>query len=82
MSFNTPTGLYECSIQGQQANAQVKYVIVVYDKAGNEFGSQQGQYYTYTVVPEQFSLELSLLLILSILSMVMLQKKSAIAEKV
>lgn len=82
MSLNTTTGLYECSIQGQQANAQVKYMIIAYDNAGNEFGNQQGQYYVYTVVPEQFSLGLSLLLILSTLSMVMLRKKYATAERV
>jgi hypothetical protein len=65
MSFNPATGLYECSVPGQQANTQVEYRILVYDKAGNKkIADNQGQYYVYTVVPEFSPLQTPLLFIM------------------
>jgi hypothetical protein len=65
MSFNPATGLYECSVPGQQANTQVEYRILLYDKAGNKkIADNQGQYYVYTVVPEFSPLQTPLLFIM------------------
>lgn len=77
-SFNSRTGLYECTIPGQQANAQVEYRILVYDNAGNEkIGDNQGQYYVYTVVPEFPPLEAAFLFILMTLFAVAFHTKAS-----
>jgi hypothetical protein len=53
MTLNVSTGLYEASIQGQQAGTLVKYKLIAYDNAGNLIvEDNNGHYYTYTVIPE------------------------------
>ncbi len=53
ITLNATTGLYEATIPGQEANIIVKYKIIAYDNAGNyKIEDNNGQYYTYTVIPE------------------------------
>jgi hypothetical protein len=53
MTFNSTIGLYEATIQVQQANTLVRYKFVAYDNAGNYIVDDNGgQYYVYTVIPE------------------------------
>jgi len=53
MTFNSTTGHYEAAIQVQHANILVKYKIIAYDNAENiKVEDNNGQYYTYTVIPE------------------------------
>jgi len=65
MALNAATGLYDCMVPGQQANARVEYRILAYDNAGNEkIGDNQGQYYVYTVVPEYLPIQVAFLFII------------------
>jgi hypothetical protein len=53
MILNATTGLYEATIQGQQAYTLIKYKIIACDNAGNRVvEDNNGQYYVYTVIPE------------------------------
>ena len=62
MTLNLTAGLYETSIQVQQAQTNVRYKITAYDNAGNfKVDDNNGTYYGYTVIPE-FSSFLILLL--------------------
>ena len=53
MTLNQTTMLYEAFIQIQELNVEVEYRIIAYDNAGNvALEDNNGQYYTYTVIPE------------------------------
>jgi len=82
MSFNSTTGLYECTVPGQQANTRVEYRILAYDNAGNEkIGDNQGQYYIYTVVPEFPPLGAAFLFIIMTLLIVAFREKHRSREE-
>jgi hypothetical protein len=82
MTFNSTTGLYECTVSGQQANTRVKYRILAYDNAGNEkIGDNQGQYYIYTVVPEFPPLGAAFLFIIMTLLVVAFREKHRSREE-
>jgi len=68
MTFNSTTRVYEAAIQVEHANVLLKYKIIVYDNAGNiKIEDNDGQYYTYTVIPE-FPLTLILALFMTVTS--------------
>jgi hypothetical protein len=77
MTFNSTTGLYETTIQVQQANTLVKYKITAYDNAGNlKVEDNNGTYYAYTVIPEfQSTMILPLLMLTTLIATVLLKKK-------
>jgi hypothetical protein len=82
MVLNATTGLYECMVPGQQANARVEYRILAYDNAGNEkTGDNQGQYYVYTVVPEYLPLQAAFLFIMVTSLMVAYRRKDRATEE-
>jgi hypothetical protein len=82
MSFDSASGLYECVVPGQQANTQVEYRILAYDNAGNEqIADNQGQYYTYTVVPEFPSLEAAILFFIITLLVVAFREKASVKRR-
>jgi len=73
MTLNVSTGLYEASIQGQQAGTLVKYKLIAYDNAGNLIVED----YTYTVIPEFPSTALlAISVILSTIIIVLASRKS------
>jgi hypothetical protein len=82
MVLNAATGLYECTVPGQQANARVEYRILAYDNAGNEeIGDDQGQYYVYTVVPEYLPLQAAFLFVTVTSLMVAYRRKDRATEE-
>jgi len=77
MTLNTTTGLYEETIQGQQANTLVKYKVISYDNAGNlKVEDNHGQYYVYTVIPEFPSTMFLLLFLIVALALSVFKKKA------
>ncbi|MEM2105962.1 MAG: PQQ-binding-like beta-propeller repeat protein [Candidatus Bathyarchaeia archaeon] len=72
MHFNESIGLYETEIPGQPENTLVKYKIVAYDHAGNNFEQNgAGSYYPYTVIPE-FPAIITLTLLIAITTPVLI----------
>jgi PKD repeat protein len=77
MVLNTTTGLYEDTIQGQQANTTVKYKIIVYDNAGNlKVEDKNGEFYVYIVIPEFPSTMFLLLFLIVTLALAVFKKKA------
>jgi hypothetical protein len=75
MTFNSTTDLYEAIVQVQHANVLVKYKVTAYDNAGNiEVEDNNGQYYTYAVIPEFPSTLILTLFLLAALTAVTLSK--------
>ena len=75
MTFNSTTGLYEATIQVQQANILVRYKIIAYDNAGNiRVEDNNGQYYAYAVIPEFPSTLILVLFMLATLTAIALWK--------
>ncbi|MBS7616771.1 right-handed parallel beta-helix repeat-containing protein [Candidatus Bathyarchaeota archaeon] len=76
MTFNITTGLYEATIQGQQADTLVKYKIIAYDNAENfAVDDNNGEYYVYTVIPEFPSTIFLLLFIIAALAVVVFKRE-------
>ena len=77
MILNATTGLYEVTIPGQQAGNIVKYKIIAYDIAGNyKIEDNDGQFYTYTVIPEFSStLILALFMLTTLIATVLWKTK-------
>jgi len=68
MTLNATTGLYEATILVQEANTIVKYKTIAYDNAGNiKIEDNNGQYYTYMVIPEYPSTPILAFFLLTIL---------------
>jgi hypothetical protein len=75
MILNATTRLYEATIPAQPANTSVKYKIIAYDNAGNRIvEDNNGQYYTYTVIPIFPSTFIFLLLMMATLIATVLRK--------
>jgi PKD repeat protein len=80
MTFNSAIRLYEAAIQVQHANVLVEYKIIAYDNAGNiKVEDNNGQYYTYTVIPEFPSTPILALLMLTALTVITLLKVKRIS---
>ena len=80
MTLNQTTMLYQAIIQIQQPNVEVEYMIKAYDNAGNiAIGDNNGQYYTYTVIPE-FPSAPTLLLAIIITSFIVIISKRKTAK--
>jgi hypothetical protein len=80
MTFNSTIRLYEAAIQVQHANVLVEYKIIAYDNAGNiKVEDNNGQYYTYTVIPEFPSTLILALLMLTALTVITLLKVKRIS---
>jgi len=80
MTLNYSTGLYEALIPKQNMSMLVKYKITAYDNAGNyKVEDKNGQYYTYTVIPE-FPQPLILLLLISLVTTITMAKKRSLRE--
>ena len=81
MTLNQTTMLYEAFIQIQEPNVEVEYRIIAYDNAGNvALEDNNGQYYTYTVIPEFPSITI-LLLMLIVLSTIVSVKRKVLRRK-
>ena len=80
MTLNQTTMLYEAFIQIQEPNVEVEYRIIAYDNAGNvALEDNNGQYYTYTVIPEFPSIT-TLLLMLIVLSIIASVKRKVLRK--
>ena len=81
MTLNQTTMLYEAFIQIQEPNVEVEYRIIAYDNAGNvALEDNNGQYYTYTVIPEFPSIT-TLLLMLIVISIIVSVKREVLRRK-
>jgi len=78
MYYNETLGLYEAVIPGQEENVFVKYYIYASDKINEYYVNENnnGQYFTYTVVPEFPSITILLLLMLvTLIAIIPLKKR-------
>ena len=78
MYYNETLGLYEAVIPGQEENVFVKYYIYASDKINEYYVNEDnnGQYFTYTVVPEFPSITILLLLMLvTLIAIIPLKKR-------
>jgi len=77
MTFNTTTGLWEATLEGQDVGVTVKYMVKAYDYAGNyALDDNAGEYYIYTVIPEFMAPAFLIILLLATLSV------AAVASKI
>jgi hypothetical protein len=79
MTLNETSGLYGCTILGQEAGTLVRFQMTAYDNAGNSVTDDNaGQYYVYVVIPEFSSfLILPLFMITTLLAVIVYRKKHA-----
>jgi len=83
MSYNSTSCLYNTTILGQPIGTHVRFIIVAYDKVGNNATGDGTEYCTYQVVPEfPLSLILPLFMVLAILAILCVKKKALRKTKI
>jgi len=83
MSYNSTSCLYNATILGQPIGTYVRFIIVAYDKVGNNATGDGTEYCTYQVVPEfPLSLILPLFMVLAIPAILYVKKKALRKTKI
>ena len=83
MDYNLTSRLYNATILGQPIGTYVRFIIVAYDKVGNNATGDGTEYCTYQVVPEfPLSLILPLFMVLSIPAILYVKKKAIRKTKI
>jgi len=83
MSYNSTARLYNATIPGQPIGTYVRFIILAYDKVGNNATRDGTEYCAYQVIPEfPSSLILPLFMVLSIPAILYVKRKAIRKTKI